>query len=103
MNAIDITMRDLSKSLNTALRPVTVEAICLKLDKGWHTQGVLEHAFGIPRDTEINRAISRLNDLIEREGKKRDAKHWSYDPNRLIALRQHHNALGLGLLMRSAR
>lgn len=103
MNAMSLTIESLSTALNTALRPVTVEAICRKTDKGWHTLAVLENVFGIASDTEINEAIRRLERLMERERSKRDAGHWSYEPNRLIALKQHHTALGIGLLMRSAR
>lgn len=103
MNAIDLTMQSFASTLTTALKPVTVEAICRKTEKGWHTLAVLENVFGIASHTEINEAIRRLNRLIQREEHKRDAGHWSYDQNRLIALKQHHNSLGLGLLMRSPR
>lgn len=78
----------------------TVADICAKLDNERHVLAALEHAFPkrITPDMEINAAIERLDDLIQREIKKGDARHWSYSVNLRIAMQQARQSLGVGLL-----
>lgn len=82
---------------------VTVEDICALIHQGKHTRRSLACVFDIPADTEINRALRRIDHLISGQVSFRQSKHWAFDSNRLIALVQCRDALGLGLLMRSPR
>lgn len=72
-------------------KPVTVASVCESSEMGRFTVLALDVGFGIPADTEVNRAIDRLNDLISREQSKRG--HHSYDMNQHIALAQHRRTL----------
>lgn len=76
-----------------ATKPQSVEAICRKLDTGWHTIAVLESVFGIDSATDVQTALIRLDRLVERERSKMLAGHWSYNSNRLTALVQHRATL----------
>lgn len=88
-------------AISGALKPVTIEMICSKLSNGRHTLSVLEQAFNMPRDTEVNVALRWLDRLIESQVALKQAGHQAYDCLRLKNLVDHKNALGIGLLMRS--
>lgn len=91
------------RAINAALSPITVEMICSNLSNGRHTLSALENAYNMPRETEINTAIRWLDRLIKSHVSLRQAGHPSYDSLHLNNLVDHKHALGLGLLMRSAR
>jgi hypothetical protein len=94
--SLSLTAQSLATALSGLLNPVTVEDVCSRLERGGHTLIVLE-GWGINSDTEINSALVTLMILANRERSKRDALHWSFEPNKLIALLQHHRSLSIAL------
>lgn len=74
----------------------TVKDICATLENGRHVQNALHFAFDIPPETEINRAIRRLDEKIRLETALE--YHWSYSHNLNVAMRQAKLSLGVGLL-----
>lgn len=91
-----------SHFLERALNPVTVADVCRLYDGGKHTKNVLDVVFGIPAETEIHRALKRLETLVERERSKGVQDHWSYDPNKHLALMMHANQLTKAMKLREA-
>ena len=99
MNALTSTYAAVSSVLSEALHPVTVAEVTLRYVGGSHTRNVLENLFDIPADTEIHRAIRRLETLANSERLARERLHYSFDANRLLALLMQKNALEKALEM----
>lgn len=89
-----------------SVEPVTVDDICALIHQGRHTRRALD-CFEIPPETEINRALRRIDHKIDVQKHHRQrasqGKTNSYDSNELIALVQCRQALNLGLLIKSPR
>lgn len=96
---LSLTAHALTSALTTALHPVTVAEVTMRYVGGSHTRNVLENIFDIPADTEIHRAIRRLETLANSERIARERLHYSFDPNRLLALLMQKNALEKALEM----
>lgn len=105
-NLVFHAIADVAQSVQPA-PPVTVDDICALIHQGRHTRRALNIGFDIPPETEINRALRRIDHKIEVQKHHRQrasqGKSHGYDNNALIALVQCRQALNLGLLIRSPR